>query len=281
MTVSNENTAETGIAAVNGTQLYYRTAGDGEPLVLLHAGVADSRMWEAQFEKFAQHHRVIAYDLRGHGQSDMPDDPFTHHHDLTALLDYFDVASAHLLGASAGGAVALNFALEHPDRVKTISLAAAAVEGYQFTDRQTLEGWEEAGAAFEQEAYERAAEIESEMWLAGPYRDLDQLDPELRKLLRDMLLQSYEIAPNGEDLEQELQPSAVSRLDEIEAPVLVIIGDQDRPDILAIAEKLTAQLPTVEKSIILDTAHLPNLERPDLFNERVLDFVNGQPAVRE
>jgi 3-oxoadipate enol-lactonase len=272
--VSTENTAETGIVAVNGAQLFYRMAGEGEPLVLLHAGVADSRMWDGQFETFTQHYRVIAYDLRGYGQSDMPDHSFAHHRDLTALLDHLNVESTHLLGASDGGAVALNFALEHPSRVRTISLADAAVEGYQFTDHRTQEGWEETDTALENGDFERAAEIEAEMWLAGPSRTLDQLDPELRTLLRDMLLQSYEVAPNGEGNEQELQPPAVSRLDEIEAPTLILVGDQDRPDILAIAEILAEQLSGAEKTVIPETAHLPNLERPDLFTEHVLDFVN-------
>lgn len=275
MAVSDENTSETGTVAVNGARLYYQIAGNGEPLVLLHAGIADSRMWKAQFETFAQQYRVIAYDLRGYGQSDTPDLPFAHHRDLTTLLDHFDVESAHLLGASAGGAVALDFALEHPHRVRTVSLAATAVEGYQFTDHRTLERWEETETVLEDGEYERAAEIESEMWLAGPNRDLDQLGPELRTLLKDMLLRSYEVSLDEDrENEQRSQPTAVSRLDDIEAPVLILIGDRDRPDMHTIAEILAEQIPDTETIVIPETAHLPNLERPDRFAEHVLDFLN-------
>lgn len=95
-----------------------------------------------------------------------------------------------------------------------------------------------------------------------------------------MLLRSYEVAPDGDENEQELQPPAVSRLDEIDAPVLVLIGDQDRPDILAIAEMLSEQLPNAEKTVIPETAHLPNLERTDLFTERVLDFADVRSSAR-
>lgn len=278
--MSNENTSESGVVTTNGTQLSYQTAGTGEPFLLLHAGVADSRMWDVQFETFAQYYRVIAYDLRGYGDSEMPDLPFAHHLDLTALLDHLEIESTHLLGASAGGAVALNFALEHPERVRTLSLAGAAVDGYQFTDRSTLERWEEAGTALEEEEYERAAEIESEMWLAGPNRNLDQFDPELRKLHHDMLLRRYEISPDeDQENEQELQPPAVSRLDEVEAPTLVLVGNQDRADILTIADMLTERVPDAKQTIISGTAHLLNLERPDLFDQHVLGFVEARSTL--
>jgi 3-oxoadipate enol-lactonase len=278
--MSNRNTSESGVVTTNGAQLSYQTAGTGEPFLLLHAGVADSRMWDVQFETFAQYYRVITYDLRGYGNSKMPDLPFAHHQDLTALLDHLEIESTHLLGASAGGAVALNFALEHPERVRTLSLAGAAVDGYRFTDRSTLERWEEAGTALEEEEYEQAAEIESEMWLAGPNRNLSQLDPELRKLLQDMLLRRYDISPDeDQENEQELQPPAVSRLDEVEAPTLVLVGNQDRADILTIADMLTEQVPDAKQTIISGTAHLLNLERPDLFDQHVLGFVEARSTL--
>lgn len=103
--MSRGTTPETGVATVGGGNLYYRDAGSGEPLVLVHAGIADNRMWDAQFEALARHYRVVAYDLRGYGRSDTPTAPFYHYRDLASLLESFDIESAHLVGASAGGAV--------------------------------------------------------------------------------------------------------------------------------------------------------------------------------
>src|SRR5215216_7930834 len=96
---------ETGMAAVNGTRIYYEAAGEGEPLVLVHAGIADSRMWEGQIAAFAERYRVIRYDLRGFGKTEMVEGPFSHHEDLRGLLDFLGVRRTHLVGCSMGGGV--------------------------------------------------------------------------------------------------------------------------------------------------------------------------------
>src|SRR5215208_6198208 len=93
---------ETGMAEVNGARIYYEVAGEGDPLVLVHAGIADSRMWEDQLMAFADRYRVIRYDMRGFGMTAMVDLPFSHHEDLRGLLDSLDVERAHLVGCSMG-----------------------------------------------------------------------------------------------------------------------------------------------------------------------------------
>src|ERR1700752_4341621 len=100
-------------AAVNGANLFYRFAGEGPPLLLLHAGICDSRMWDDQIGEFARTHRVIAPDFRGFGQSTMVAGNFAHRRDLGALMDHLDVGRAILLGVSMSGRIALDFALEN------------------------------------------------------------------------------------------------------------------------------------------------------------------------
>src|SRR4051812_9978431 len=95
--------SSTGFAAVNGVQIYYEIAGSGHPLVLVHAGIADRRMWDAQFPVFAQHYRVIRYDMRGFGKTAMVAGSFAHHDDLHGLLTFLGVERAYLLGCSKGG----------------------------------------------------------------------------------------------------------------------------------------------------------------------------------
>ena len=92
--------AQSGIAAVNGTKLYYEAAGSGRALVLLHGGAVDRRAWDDQFSDFAKHYRVIRYDLRGSGKSANPVEPFSNTEDLFALLKFLKVDKAHLLGIS-------------------------------------------------------------------------------------------------------------------------------------------------------------------------------------
>src|SRR5947209_9678446 len=124
-----------GFAEVNGTKLYYEVAGAGHPLVLLHEGIADSRMYDDQFNAFAQHYRVVRFDIRGFGQSDLPtgDKPIALHEDLYGLLTFLGMKKTYLLGMSMGGAMALNFTLTHPDMVDGLILVAPGVGGYPMT----------------------------------------------------------------------------------------------------------------------------------------------------
>jgi pimeloyl-ACP methyl ester carboxylesterase len=118
---------ETGMAEVNGARIYYEVAGEGEPLVLVHAGIADSRMWEGQLPAFADRYRVIRHDMRGFGMTAMVEGPFSHHEDLRALLDSLDVERAHLVGCSMGGGAVLDFALEYPQSIGNLVLVGSAV----------------------------------------------------------------------------------------------------------------------------------------------------------
>ncbi|MFC6733442.1 alpha/beta fold hydrolase [Haladaptatus sp. DYSN1] len=263
---------ETGFVEIEGTSLAYQTAGDGTPLVFVHAGIADSRMWHPQFDAFADQYRVVAYDLRGFGDSKLPPEPYAHYRDLGQLLDALDIESAHLVGASMGGATALDFALEHPTRVEILTLVAPALSGYTFTDDATYDGWQTATAAFENGDAERAALVESELWVAGPTRTLDTIDPDVRALVHAMLLQSYE-QDTDDATEEPLSPPAIERLSELQAPVLLVNGALDRPDMNLIADILEADVPAIRAATMADVAHLPSLERPDEFNELLRSFL--------
>src|SRR5579859_6499927 len=118
-----------GFAQVNGTRLYYEMAGEGYPLVLMHGGIMDNTMWDDQFEAFAQRYRVIRYDLRGFGQSDLPDgpEPFSMSKDLRALLAFLSIDRANLLALSMAGSIAIDFTLDFPALVNALVLVAPGV----------------------------------------------------------------------------------------------------------------------------------------------------------
>jgi 3-oxoadipate enol-lactonase len=267
---------ESGRAAINGADVHYRTAGAGPPLLLLHAGICDGRMWDDQIDEFARTHRVVAPDFRGFGQTKMVAGQFAHRRDLRALMDHLAVGRAILVGASMSGKTTLDFALENPDRIEALVVVGSALSGYRFTDPGTLAAWEAGDAAIEAGRLDEAAEIEMKTWLAGPRRRLDQIDVTLRQRVRDMLLQSYATPP---DLGQEeaLEPPAVGRLNEIRAPTLIIVGDQDAPDVIAIAALLEAGIAGARKVVMHGTAHLPSMEQPATFNRIIRDFLSGLP----
>src|SRR5258708_30063278 len=113
-----------GIAEINGAALYYEVAGEGHSLVLVHAGIADSRMWDSQFVEFAKYYRVIRYDRRGSGKSRMPDGEFYDADDLFALLKLLNVDTTYCLGLSRGASIVLEFALDYPAMIDALIFAA-------------------------------------------------------------------------------------------------------------------------------------------------------------
>lgn len=262
-----------GFVPVEGGKLYYEAAGAGHPVVLIHAGIADCRMWDNQFAAFAEHYRVIRYDVRGFGRSDMPTGRYSLLADLKNLLVRLGAASAHLLGASMGGAIAVDFALENPDLVDSLVLVGSGLSGHQPSDETRLM-WSEIGEAAEAGDHANAVELELRMWVDGPRRTPDQVDPTVRSRVREMELHNAAIETDA-GTPIRLDPPAIGRLGEIGAPTLVLVGDGDQPDILAIADLLVKGIPRARYAAIPRVAHLPSMEEPALFNQIVLDFLKG------
>jgi len=267
---------DTAWAAINGARLFYRSAGGGPPLLLLHAGICDGRMWDDQIDAFARTYRVIVPDFRGFGQTEMMAGSFAHRHDLRSLMDHLGIDRATVVGGSMSGKTTLDFALDYPRRVEALILVASALSGYRFTDTGTRAAWQASDAALEAGRHDEAAEIEMQTWLAGPRRSLEQIEPELRRRVRDMLLQSY-ATPHDLGEEQPLDPPAVGRLREVRAPTLIIVGDEDQPDIAVVAGLLESGIAGARKVVMSGAAHLPNMEQPAAFNRIVSEFLAGLP----
>ena len=153
---------ESGFAAVNGTRLYREVTGAGHPLVLLHAGIADARMWDDQVAAFAERYTVIRYDARGFGRSDPAVGRFSPRADLAGLLVELGVERAHLVGLSMGGAVALDTALEHPELASALVLAATRPSGLA-PSKGLRDGWTAVDEAFAAGDVAWAVELELRM----------------------------------------------------------------------------------------------------------------------
>jgi pimeloyl-ACP methyl ester carboxylesterase len=267
---------------INGTRLHYDVRGAGDPLVLIHSGISDLRLWDEQMDVFAASHRVIRYDVRGYGQTPHPPGPgaFSRYDDLRALLDYFDVNQTVVLGCSIGGAIAIDFSLAYPERVTALIPVASAVGGYdpEETDVAAKEERErlfaEVNAAYDRGDLQRAAHLLAQVWMDGPKRSPDQVDPQVRARAVSMLLDLFEL-PEDEGAEQPLEPPAASRLAEIKVPTLVVVGDHDDERILLAADYLAEGIAGARKVVIPRVAHYPNMERPTEFNRLVLDFLEA------
>lgn len=265
-----------GFADINGARVYYEVAGEGWPLVLVHAGIADSRMWDDQFAAFAEQYRTVRYDLRGFGRTEMVAGPFSHREDLRGLLGFLGIERAHLLGCSMGGATIVDFALERPEMVSALVPVCAGVSGNKPSGPPPKE-WDELEAAERAGDLERASELEVRIWVDGPHRAPDQVAPAIRDKVRAMNLSALR-TPEDLGSEQRLEPPAIGRLGELRAPTLVVIGDLDQPHVVATADRLAGEVAGARRAVMAGTAHLPSMERPTEFNRLALDFLARVPG---
>jgi 3-oxoadipate enol-lactonase len=256
---------------LNGARTHYKRSGTGFPVLFIHAGIADSRMWEPQAAAFANRFDMIRPDQRGFGDTELPPGPYSGVDDVVALLDQLKIDRAHVVACSMGGTLAIDLALEHPQRVDKLVLIAAGVSGLNAgaADAALFTEIEEADKAGDMDAVNRA---EVRLWVDGPRRREGSAPATVRELVLDM---------NGRSLHTDWSSAenrpighpAIARLGEIAAPTLVIAGDQDLPHCIANADLIASKVPGARKVIIEDAAHLPSLERPEEFNRILLDFL--------
>lgn len=268
----SELTSNTGFLDVQAASLYYEIAGEGHPLLLLHAGIADSRMWDDQFPIFAQRYRTIRYDLRGFGQTRWEAGTFAAYEDPAALFHAFNVQKAHVIGISFGGKIALDFTLTHPELVASLVLVAPSIGGTQPSE-QIRRFFQEEDALVEKGDLQGATELNLRLWVDGPQRTPDQVNQTVRQRVYEMQYHAFTIPiPEGAD-EQELQPPAITRLAEVCVPTLIIVGDLDLPDKLELTRQLVRSIPGARSEIIAGAAHMVTMEQPQEFNRLVLDFL--------
>jgi 3-oxoadipate enol-lactonase len=240
-------------------------------VLLLHAGIADSRMWRPQVETLESAGcRVVAPDLRGFGDRRLEPVPFSHRADVEAILD----GPAAVVGSSLGGRVALELALERPELVERLILIAPGLPGWEWTE-ETRASWAEEEAAFDRGDDQTAAEISLRMWVDGPHRSPDEIDPDVRGAVREMVLGSYELQRDGwvGGAREDGLAEVAARLGEIRCPTLVLVGDLDLPEMRAIAGHVAASVVDGRLVTIRGAAHLPSLERTDEVSALILDFL--------
>lgn len=267
-------------APVEGTALYYEEMGAGDPVVLLHGGAVDHRMWDAQFAALAARHRVIRYDARGLGLSLSPYGTYRHATDLLALLDHLELPQAHLIGLSLGCRIATDLAIEHPERVTSLVLASPGLSGYRFDAPEEQASNQAIAAAWMAGDFAQAAEEFVRAWCDGPYRTPEQTPPAVRESVKAMALEN--LRPHREaGRGVELYPPAIMRLGEVRAPTLAVLGERDMPGILTIVGRIAAEVPGARVERFPAGAHMVNLEEPAEFNRIVEAFLQTQrPGTR-
>lgn len=253
-----------------------RTGPTGDvPILLLHAGVADRRMWDPVLDLLQERRDLLRVDLRGFGASTArPDGELAPHQDVLDVLAHAGVERAHVVGASFGAGVAVEIALTDPGRVSSLLLVAPGGSLIPEMTPQLRAFVDAENAALEADDLDAAVEANLAAWLDGPGQSAGRVAPEIRARVATMQRLAFELTADWDDVEElELEPPALDRLGEIEARTLVLSGALDLD---AIDQAATAVLTGVTGSrqvVWPDVAHLPSLERPDAFAALLLDWI--------
>ncbi len=243
----------------DGVGLYYEVHGEGRALLLSHGFAATSGMWAGQIEAFSKRFKLILWDMRGHGQSDYPDDPGAYSEaatvaDMAALLDAAGAERAIVGGLSLGGFMSLAFHLAHPERVAALLIIDT---GPGYRKDEARDGWNatanRTAERYERDSLGRLASGSVEM-RTSRHRSADGL----AKAARGMLAQR--------------DARVIDSLPSIAVPSLVMVGADDAPFIAA-SDYMAAKIPGTRKVVIPGAGHAANIDQPEVFNAAVLEFL--------
>ncbi len=261
------------VATINDVPTAYDETGDGPPLLLIHAGITDRRMWDDVLPALSAGHRTIRFDLQGYGDTPLPDGPFSWTADARELLRNLEVERADVIGVSVGAGVALDLALAQPDAVRRLVLVAPGFSSWDWSP--AMDAFDEAErAAVEAGDLDEASWLNVRFWLDGEQRSPEAVDPELRRRVFEMQRRAFEVDNDAAE-GSWLVPDRADRLGELAAPTLVVVGELDQPDFATIGRHIVERAPDARLEMMPGVAHLPPMEAPATFAQLALDFLDG------
>ena len=258
-------------AMINGIKLNYIDTGNSQalPIVLIHGMTFDHKSWNPQIEILKQNYRVIAYDIRGHGKSDILDGQYTYKmfaDDLIALLDYLKIDKAVLCGLSMGGIVAMRTFDMYPDRIKALIFCDTRSDA----DSNETKNWREnAIELIKKEGLEPFADEFIELCAPKNFVKF----PEDLEIIRETILLSSPLGICGALLAQAARPDLECLLPQIDVPTLIMVGENDYLTPLDLSKFIHENIPGSELKIISNACHISNLENRDEFNKYLLEFL--------
>lgn len=245
----------------NGVKIYYEVHGDGVPLILTHGYSSTSAMWRGQIEALSKRHRLVLWDMRGHGQSDYPEDPNAYSEaltvgDIAALLDEIGAGRAIVGGLSLGGYMSLAFYRAHPERVSALLII-------------------DTGPGFKKDDARDA-------WNRRALDTADRLDREglavLKSASRERAMVTHRdatgLARAARGMLTQRDARVIELLPSIKVPSLIVVGANDTP-FLAASDYMAAKIPGAQKVVIPSAGHAVNIDQPQAFLDAVLPFLDG------
>lgn len=253
-------------------RLFVETAGAGTALVFLHGFGLDRRMWDPQFELFAQEFRVIRYDFRGFGRSSAPPETsFSHADDLHRLLHHLGAGPAHVVGLSMGGRFALRFVLAFPEEARSLVLVDSALDGYGWSPE-----WKREWSAIQSLARAGRVSEARRRWLGHPLFAPACERTDLARALREQIEGYSGWHWVNRDTALVPDPPALTQLGGIRQRTLVLVGERDLPDFHRIGAILAGGILRAKLQTVRGSGHMANLEAPAQFNAMVAEFLRSQ-----
>jgi pimeloyl-ACP methyl ester carboxylesterase len=244
----------------------YDIRGKGPAVVLITGSNLDRRMWDNEAEWLSYTHTVVRYDLRAHGQSATAVEPFSHLEDLIEVMDEAEIERATLIGLSAGSSIAVDAALEHPDRVERLVLAGPGFSGYISKARPAFAT--DVMAALKTGDYQKAGEVLLKTSVFAS-------SPETQPLVRRMVLENDRLWKVNPSLMKAPGRPAADRLESVKAPALVLVGEKDEFQ-MEPAQILAKRIPDSRLVVIVNGGHLLNLTSPRSFQSAIEEFLGIQ-----
>jgi pimeloyl-ACP methyl ester carboxylesterase len=264
--------------SIAGGKLAYESVGQGPAVLFIHSVIADSRMWDREVPLYSANYRSIRFDLRGFGGSSPATAPFSYDGDIQSLLAHLEVRRAYLVGSSMGGAIAVDFALDHPEMVSGLFLAAPGLSGgiqppFNSQEQAALDYDDKKSQAVSQ-AWSKgdasgAFELLRELWcsaLEGPSLDL------FRRMVQENATEVFD--NRSMKLETSNTPAA-GRLGSIKVPTTLLVGDRDNPSSEVFVRRITHSISGARLVTVPGADHLVNLSRPKPFDDALQAALNG------
>ena len=256
-----------GYLHVDGFKIYYEERGSGPAIVLLHDGLLHSVSWDEVWQPLATKYRVIRYDRRGYGRSDPAASSFSPTDDMAKLLAHLKVEHAVIVGSSSGGALAIDFAITHPEKVDGLFLIGPILHGLQFSDEF------QARSNRNNEPMERDdVRAMARNWSEDKFLIAGANDKARRKLYEELIANGNKLKNYDPGLEEKLSPPASERLSEIKAPTVILIGEDDIADVKLHCAAINAGIAASEHIVVKEAGHLIQLEKPDEVVKRLENF---------
>lgn len=264
---------KTGFVRVNGANLYYEVRGSKAaakrfpPIILVHGLSLDNRMWDGQFKILSKFFLTYRYDMRGHGQSDPVTGPVGLHDDLLGFMDALGIEKAYLVGQSLGGNAVSEVAATHPERVKKVVLIDSGINGFQYPTPNVLQRVPNYLGIYSTQGREAALSA----WIQDPLFSSSYQDPEVRLALEEIVLNcSCSLFFNPQF---QIRPPTFSRLGQITAPTLVLIGALDQHEFQSASDALDQYIPNSSKIVIPGAGHMANMDEPLAVTFEILKFL--------